>query len=240
MEQTGWYNDATCELLTGFRITAEDTVIDVGCGDGDATLFSARCGAEVIFADIDAAKVESVRAKLSPIATRGAFRGLVSDSNPLPVDDATATKVVCLEVLEHVDDPVQFLAELVRVGKPQAQYLISVPDPAGESIQRTIAAPAYWAKPNHVRIIERDEFDRLVRQSGLQIERRVHYSFFWAMWWILFWGANQELEDPEGPLLKYWTKTWHALITNPKAAHVKKALDEFMPKSQVLIARKAA
>ena len=30
------------------------------------------------------------------------------------------------------------------------------------------------------------------------------------------------------------------IVGNPKAAHIKKALDEFMPKSQVLIARKAA
>ncbi|WP_215199644.1 methyltransferase domain-containing protein, partial [Escherichia coli] len=46
----------------------------------------------------------------------GELECLVSDCDPLPLADATATRVVSTEVIEHVDDPRQFLAELVRVG----------------------------------------------------------------------------------------------------------------------------
>ena len=147
-----------------------------------------------------------------------------------------------MEVLEHVDDPERFLSELVRVGGSGAQYLITAPDPTAELVQQDIAPPAYWNKPNHIRILQREELDRLMREAGLEIQRRIHYGFYWSMWWILFWATDGGF--PFGasgaPVLDYWNRTWHALITNPKAAHIKKALNELMPKSQVLIARKAA
>ncbi|CRO36601.1 hypothetical protein PAERUG_P12_London_17_VIM_2_11_09_04363 [Pseudomonas aeruginosa] len=31
---SGWFNQETDELFSGFPISAEDTVLDVGCGDG--------------------------------------------------------------------------------------------------------------------------------------------------------------------------------------------------------------
>lgn len=236
---SGWFHAGTGELLEGFPITAADTVLDVGCGDGAASVFAARCGAEVISTDVDDAKIERVRRKLAAIPAR-AFRCLVSNTCPLPLPDASATRIVAMEVLEHVDDPRQFMEELVRVGKPEAKFLLAVPDPVAESIQQVVAAPAYWQRPNHIRIFARDEFERLVADAGLTIEHRLRYGFFWSMWWILFWGCDQEFGEPDAPLLQSWTDTWQALLANPKAAHIRKALNDFMPKSQVLIARKAA
>jgi hypothetical protein len=78
--------------------------------------------------------------------------------------------------------------------------------------------------------------------AGLEIQRRIHYGFYWSMWWILRWATDGGFAHgaPGAPVLDYSNRTWRALITNPRAAHVKKALNELMPKSQVLIARKAA
>ena len=238
-QQSGWYQHATGELLKGFTITAEDTVIDVGCGEGGASAFAVARGAKVIATDVDQAAVESMRRKMRKRRAKS-FQAFVSDSNPLPVEDETATKVVSMEVLEHVDDPKQFISELVRVGKPGASYLLTVPDPSSESVQETLAPPAYWSKPNHLRVFTREEFDQLVEEAGLEIQKRAYKSFYWAMWWILFWASDQEFGTPEGPILANWTRTWHSLITSAKGRQVKEALDEFMPKSQAIIARKAA
>lgn len=241
--KSGWLLGNTGQLCEGFQIAAEDTVVDVGCGDGCSAKFAARCGAEVIATDVDPKAVDAVEKALRGSKAR-AYRTVVSDSNPLPIADGVGSKVICTEVLEHVDDPAQVLAELVRVARPGARLMLSVPDPVGESFQRSVAPPVYWEKPNHVRIFERGEFDELVRGAGLEIQNRPEHFFFWSMWWILFWGTNDAhgFEDPDGeePVLDYWNKTWHALITNPKADHITKALNQFMPKSQVVIARKAA
>ena len=82
-----------------------------------------------------------------------ALHGLVSDSDPLlPLRDACADKLVCMEVLEHVANPARVMAELVRLGRPGAQYLLSVPDPVGEHLQQGIAPADYFRAPNHIHI----------------------------------------------------------------------------------------
>ncbi len=236
----GWFDRETGELVTGFPIRPEDTVLDVGCGNGGACMFAAGQGAEVIAVDILPDVIASVDRRLAASNAR-AHRAIVSDANPLPLEDNTATCVMAMEVLEHVDEPAQFLSELVRVGKPDARYLITVPDPMSENVQKRIAAPTYWKKPNHVRIIGREELDQIVSEAGLSIESHGYRSFFWAMWWILFWACDkQKLHEPEQPLLANWTATWNELLKSPKGQDVRETLDEFMPKSQFVIARKAA
>lgn len=62
---SGWFNQQTGELFTGFPVTPEDTLLDVGCGDGGNVHYCAMRGAKIIIADIDAAKVEATRQRLS-------------------------------------------------------------------------------------------------------------------------------------------------------------------------------
>jgi ubiquinone/menaquinone biosynthesis C-methylase UbiE len=81
---------------------------------------------------------------------------LVSKAETLPVADGIATRVLCTEVLEHVDDPAWVLRELVRIGAAGSIYLITVPDPVGERVQQKIAPPFYFKQPNHLRIFSRD------------------------------------------------------------------------------------
>ncbi len=245
----GWFHERSGELLRGFVITAEDQVLDVGCGEGVATLFAANQGASVIFTDTEADKVELVKAKLTNSHARQ-WRGLVSNSTPLPLEDGCASKVICLEVLEHVDDPNQVMAELVRAGKPGAQYLISVPAAVGEYLQKGIAPDSYFAPPNHVRIFSTVDFSQLVTDAGLVIEHCQANGFFWVMNMIFYWAseraAGRDSQGPvrdhiaqqQNPLMNDWAGVWERLLDRPDGLAIKQQLDRLMPKSQVLIARK--
>lgn len=245
----GWFQESTGELLKGFAITASDQVLDVGCGEGVATLFAAKQGASVIFTDSEADKVDLVKARVAGSSARQ-WRGMVSDSVPLPVEDEIASKVVCLEVLEHVEDPRQVMAELVRVGRPGAQYLISVPAAMGEHLQRGIAPASYFAPPNHVRIFSQEDFATLVCDAGLIIEHRQASGFFWVMNMIFYWASERaagsdcpgavrdRIAEQQNPLMQDWAAAWQRLLDRPGGLAIKQQLDRFMPKSQVLIARK--
>lgn len=249
--QSGWYLSESNELFKGFAISAVDSVLDVGCGAGGATLFSANRGAHVVFTDVVAEKIESLKARVALTHARKA-EGFVSDSIPLPVADASMSRVISMEVLEHVEDPAAFLRELVRVGQPGALYLLAVPDPVGEHIQKTIAPRSHFEQPNHIHIFEREEFGRLVTDAGLEIVRRDAYGFYWTLWMFFFWisaksegfeldGASHDfVKAPYPPLLNNWAKLWHQVIKMPEAAPMKQALDQLLPKSQVIIARKPA
>lgn len=235
---SGWFINRTGELLKGFAISAADTVLDVGCGDGKFAYFSANQGAEIILADVDAGSLERARERLGSTSARSVTTHVVKDGEPLPVADATATRVVAMEVLEHVDDPGAFMKELIRVGKPGAQYLISVPGEISESVQKTLAPPGYFERPNHIRIFTMEDFEALVISSGLIIERKENYGFYHTLWWSFFWTCDQELSAPWHPLLKSWEHTWGLLLATKDGEKVKKTLDAHMPKSQAIIARK--
>jgi len=245
----GWFLGDSGELLKGFAIGADDTVLDVGCGEGVATLFAVRQGASVIFTDSEHDKVRDL-ARQVEAQTRQPSLGLVSNSLPLPLAEGCASKVVCMEVLEHVDQPEAFMAELVRMGRPGAQYLLSVPAALGEELQKGIAPVGYYQSPNHVQIFSAERFAALVEDAGLVIEHRQASGFFWVMGMIFFWASERaagrdlggavrdRIQAPFAPLMESWARTWQDLLTQPDGLAIKGLLDALMPKSQVIIARK--
>lgn len=225
----GWYREDSGELFRGVPIGAGDVVVDVGCGVGVNSVFCARHGARVYAVDREPQVIREVRARLS-VEGRGTQTALVSDANPLPLDDGIATRVICTEVLQHVDDPRQVLAELFRVGASGAIYLLSVPGALQETLQEKVLPPESRELPGGaLRVIGRDEFAQWIGEAGLVVVEHTQHGFFWSIWWALFWGCRVELHDPAHPVLDHWTAAWQALLDMPQGAQLKQQLDEFMP-----------
>jgi SAM-dependent methyltransferase len=232
---SGWFQQDSGHLYHHFDIKAEHTVADIGCGNAPFTHFCAMRGAEIYFADIAAENVASVERSLKGTPARG-LHPIVSDCNPIPIPDGTADRIVCMEVLEHVEDPDAFMTELFRIGKPGAVYLLTVPDGQSERIQQSLAPDIYFQKPNHIRIFDRDAFGSLVERSGLTIIHRSQYGFFWALWWYMFWACEQDLGDDWHPVLAQWTHTWADLLGLKQGPRIKQVLDAHLGKSQAIIA----
>jgi SAM-dependent methyltransferase len=237
MKDSGWFRRDLREICPGFRIDPRDVVIDVGCGEGGMAQFCANFCDHVIIADVNPTRVATAEKRLKNQPAR-TVTALVTDANPLPVESETATKVISCQVMEHVDDPVQFLGELVRVGKPGATYFLSVPDPAAEYVQKRVAPDSSFQKPNHIRILERDAFERLVSGAGLVVHSHLYYGFFWAMYHALVWPCNVDFDAPCHPVLDAWCAVWNGLLDLPRGRETKEALEAVMPKDQVIIARK--
>lgn len=244
--RAGWYQRESGQLLSGFSISGEDTVLDVGCGEGLATLFCASQGAHVVFTDIEEHKVQAVQEKANRSKARK-VEAYVSDSSPLPVPDNYATKVLSMEVLEHTEFPEKIMAELVRVGKPGAQYLITVPDESSEQLQKSYADPSYFTKPNHIQIFDKSAFHKLVLDAGLEVETYTSWGFYWTMWMSIFWCLPQQAEGEETlglvappfhPALQHWAQAWDELMKLPKGRQMMEAFDRTLPKAQAIIARK--
>jgi ubiquinone/menaquinone biosynthesis C-methylase UbiE len=234
---SGWYLNDSDEIYRGIRISSDDVLVDVGCGDGDAVMFCAKRGARVIAVDIDSDSIARLEPRLANSGA-GSYAAYVSNSTPLPIDDATATLVICSEVLEHVEDPEKVLAEIYRIGKPGARYLLTVPDPLQEKMQQHVAPESYFQRPNHIRIIERQQFVDMVQNAGLVVEEKAYYGFYWGMWWALFWACQVDLDNVSHPILDNWNATWRALLKSRRGIELKWQLDQFMPKSQLIVARK--
>lgn len=115
--RSGMYQSESKEVMEGFKIMPEHTVLDVGCGNGLATHFCARNGAHVIFTHIDPQKVAYVKDFVSDAGARK-IESYVSDSNPLPLPDGCVDRIMAMEMLEYTETPKKILSEMVRVGKP--------------------------------------------------------------------------------------------------------------------------
>lgn len=236
---SGWFQTETGELVTGVPISHRDIVVDVGCGEGGFLSFCAEQRAQVIGVDLDDEALEIARTRMA--SSRAASWELHSaNAESLPVASDFATRVLCTEVLEHVENPETVLKELYRIGAPGCLYVITVPDSVQEHMQKHVAADIYFQHPNHVRIIAREDVAELVRSAGLEVLSQKGFGFYWSVWWAMFWGCESDFKTAEHPALMHWALAWGELMKTEEGRRIKEGLDRFLPKSQLVIARKAA
>ncbi len=100
-------------------------VLEIGCGRGGFSKYLLECGANLVAADFSDSAVAITNRLLS---NKPNFEAVVADIQNLPFSDKTFDVVISLETLEHVPDPDQGLAELLRVTKPGGQLIISTPN----------------------------------------------------------------------------------------------------------------
>lgn len=246
----GFYLNDSGELVSGFPITGSDILVDVGCGSGGPLEFCARHAGHVHAIDVDQRVIDHARAQMTG-------RGIdlsnvtfhVGSGAGLPLPDGSATRVICLEVLEHVDDPSEVMAELVRVAAPGALLLVSVPDSRGEEFLRHYAPAAAWEPPHHIRTFDRGQLRKVVLDAGLEILDSGTTGFFRAIWLGLYWSQDQKVGDEsheaipiwatdDNDILHEWTDVWNSILDRPNGQKLKLALDGLLPKSQYLVTRK--
>jgi SAM-dependent methyltransferase len=235
----GFYNNETGEVFTGVSITADDIVVDVGCGSGGPLQFLSTRGARVTAIDVSE---EAISVARDAVASQGGIVDFVlAPTQEIPLPDNYATRVVCMEVLEHVDDPEYSLSEMFRVGQSGALYLLTVPDSIAERIIGGVAPPSYFEKPNHIRVIERDQFENLVRGAGLEILKH-EYSGFLSTFRLamLLKSGHTDLTNlkVENPNLLKWARMWNEMLDCPEGREMKEMLDYLVPRSQIIVARK--
>jgi SAM-dependent methyltransferase len=121
-EHHWWYRGRRLIVRTELdrlRLSKSLRVLDAGCGSGrtleDLVDYGTVSGLEL---DPDAAELA---------ASRGAGEVKVGRLEELPWEDDMFDLITCLDVLEHVPDDRQALAELRRVSRPGGWLLVTVP-----------------------------------------------------------------------------------------------------------------
>ena len=237
----GWWNMATGELARGVKIRSTDTVIDVGCGDGGHSYFCARQGAEVLFIDMDDAKLASTEEKVKASPAH-AYSAILSDCNPIPLPDASGDVIICAEVLEHVPDPLLIMKELARVAKPGAHLVVTVPDARSETLVGATAPDVAFQAPNHIRIFAEGELRKQLLSVGLDIQSEQNLGSYWSMYMALSWltaGVEESFPiDNVHPIPDHWTRLWKLLQDHPDGRLVTDAFNELLPRTTSIVARK--
>lgn len=113
-------------------VGADDHVVDIGCGPGNAVRLAAGRGARVTGLDPSPAMLRVARAVTR---RRPGIAWAQGSAETIPLPDAAATVVWSLATVHHWRDVTQGLAEVVRVLRPGGRLLAierhSPPDATG-------------------------------------------------------------------------------------------------------------
>ena len=134
-------------------------ILDVGCGVGHV-LRNISPGFRKIGMDYS---IESCR--LSRAGGVGGGIVLNGSTYQIPVRGASIDIVICLEVLEHLEDDSRALCEINRVLKPGGKLILSLPS--------THYFPEYRDLIGHLRHYRREDAVRMLENFGLKVERHL-------------------------------------------------------------------
>lgn len=221
-----------------------DQVLDVGCGTGrhSWTAYS-RINCSVCALDLVEENLVKTRLTLRLINEQekrnGKWLAIRGDAMSLPFKDASFDRVVCSEVLEHVDDDKQGVKELVRVLKADGMLAVSVPAYLPETIYWKISKDYHHCPGGHVRIYRRRELASLLHQNNLRIcaVRRKHalHSPYWLLR-CLFGIHNEKALVPS---LYHKLLVWDLKTRTRPVRLLDDICNHIFPKSIVIYAQKA-
>lgn len=95
-------------------------VLDLGCGGGFMSEALAQRGAHVTGIDPSVASLEAARKHAQSQGLEIVYRKGVGES--IPLDTRSVDRVVCVDVLEHVQDVEKVLVEIYRVLRPHGIF----------------------------------------------------------------------------------------------------------------------
>ena len=119
VELAGYIKDATQrfeKLLTLIKQPKQKTLLDVGCGNGSFIEHASKFIAQV-------AGIEPHNRSREKLINKG-YR-IYSDI--LDIDSNLFDIITCFHVLEHTDDPIEFLKNMKRLLKPGGIIFLEVP-----------------------------------------------------------------------------------------------------------------
>lgn len=183
------------------KIGANQTLLDLGCGEGRHALAASwLCPeAHVVAVDLSEHDVCIARTRQREWAqpkARQCCYFAVADGLQLPFAEHTFDAVICSEVLEHVEHYEQLLGEIHRVLKPGGQLAISVPRAWPEKICWRLSRAYHEVEGGHIRIFNaarlRANIEHLAfRFTGRHWAHALHTPYWWLR--CLFWRNHEQI-----------------------------------------------
>ncbi len=134
---------------------ADREVLEAGCGEGYGADLIARVARRVIALDYDDAAVAHVRAHYPRV------QAMIGNLAELPLPDHSVDVVVNFQVIEHLWDQAQFIAECARVLRSPGLLMVSTPNRVTFSPGRDTPI-----NPFHTRELNAGELSALLVDAG--------------------------------------------------------------------------
>ncbi len=206
------------------RFSGREKVLDVGCGDA-TTYHRQLLGIvqQLFGVDVSLKAVEQAR-RVGLKASAVTF-----DSEALPFEDNFFDGATCVEVLEHLFDPLFTAKEIYRVLKPGGCLVASVPNFGyfGDRMEALLRARVRnsaidWVNNPfagaHIRFFNLRTFKQLLRMAGFEVVEVIPHSScsVFDLLWVIgrFLRASMWLKDkvPYAMRLGFLENVWPSLF----------------------------
>lgn len=225
----------------------KERLLDLGCGGGRHAFEAARRGARVVALDAGASEIEDVRAVLAAMVAAGELDAAVTtalalqgDARRLPFEDGAFDRIIAAEVLEHIPEDTEAMAELARVLRPGGTLAVTVPRFGPELVNWALSRQYHDVPGGHVRIYRRSMLEQRLRACGLRPVGHHHAHGLHAPYWWLRCLVGVDRDDHPAVRayhrLLVWDITDRPWITRRAEA----LLDPAIGKSLVVYAEKPA
>lgn len=160
------------------RALSPSALLDVGCGEGFVLSHLGPLGEGSVVRGIDLSAQAVARCR----ENAPWVDAQVGSALDLPFADKTFDVVICLEVLEHLERPVDALRELTRVCR--GSLVLSVPwEPWFQlgNLARGNHLSGFGNHPEHIQRWTQGGFRRMLEGSGVVQDVRVRGAFPWTV-----------------------------------------------------------
>ncbi|MEQ9797675.1 methyltransferase domain-containing protein [Parvibaculum sp.] len=220
--------------------------LDLGCGAGrhvHAMYYHSQC--HVVGLDLGFEDVRNTRNGFGSCPdmdpdTKRAFSLTVSNALSLPFPDASFDKVICSEVLEHIPDYEQAVAEIDRILKPGGTLAVSVPRYWPEWVCWALSDDYHSEPGGHVRIFRESQLKGSVQRRGLSFFHRHFAHGLHSPYWWLKCAVGVKREDVKIVNLYKRFLEWDILQRPWLTRTLEKIAGPLMGKSVVLYFTKGA
>jgi ubiquinone/menaquinone biosynthesis C-methylase UbiE len=119
------------KLLSGkvypqlFPISEEDTVLNIGCGDGVQAIVYEGKFKKMVGVDLNKDRLEVAEKLTSAYGIRN-FSSLCANVEDIPIDEKY-NKIIAIDIIEHVINPEKVLESVSRLLKDDGKLLITFP-----------------------------------------------------------------------------------------------------------------
>lgn len=217
-----------------------DVVLDLGCGEGRHVISTYAEGKAVVSVGVDLSlkDLRTTQQRFTEFSVlhddSKHFALSVASALQLPFPDHTFDKIICSEVLEHIPDYQQAIAEIYRVLKPQGLLAVSVPRYWPEKICWWLSDEYHANEGGHIRIFKANELRQQIETRGLQFRgRHWAHALHAPFWWLkcLFWKSQER-----NILIKAYHKllVWDLLQRPWLTQTLERCLNPLMGKSVVM------
>jgi 2-polyprenyl-3-methyl-5-hydroxy-6-metoxy-1,4-benzoquinol methylase len=167
---------ALSELAPGPDAGGRRLWLDAGCADGKLGRLVAEqgLGFASVGADISETALELAKESYDRVVRWDATAGSLADH----VEPGSAAALTCLDVIEHLFDPGQALADFRRVLRPDGLLVISTPNFAHYRARLTVLRGEFptddqhiFHEADHLHYFTRASFRELLESAGFEVLR---------------------------------------------------------------------